>query len=151
MCGAERGSLSSSPGRSIVCREDSRRRPTKGRRGPRFDRWPLLLRRCFCRRNNEGESRRRDSNLGFPAACSSSPLPPMIPPRLLSPLPSRSTGAFRRFYSVCFRAPRSGRKSVGPPPARSRSHRPFPRSPQTRRRKEGVDEEIMTNVERGRR
>ena len=77
------------------------------------DRWPLLLRRCFCLRNNEGESRRRDSNLGFPAATRLSS--PMIPPRLLSlrcrPVPQV---LFRRFYSVCFRAPRPGRKSVGP-------------------------------------
>ena len=71
----------------------------------------------------------------------------MIPPRLLSlsPLPSRSTGAFRRFYSVCFRATPDGRKSVGPIAVSP----PVPTIAPNEGRKEGVDEEIMTNVEGG--
>ena len=108
------------PGRSIVCREDSRRRPTRSRRSPRL---VSIDGRCCCADVFAAGIMRGRVGGEIPILVFrpplASPLPPVIPPRLLSPLPSRSTGAFRRFYSVCFRAPRSGGKSVGPSASRS--------------------------------
>jgi len=96
---------------------------------------PLLLHRCFCHWNNEGESRReRDSNLGFPAALRSSPqwfLPVLVRPfhRCFLPL------LFSLFSC-----------DSGKVFARSRSSSVPTIAPNENEEEEEVDNEIITNV-----
>ena len=98
--------------RFIDRREDSRRRPT--RRSLRSMLPPLLLHRCFCHWNNEGESRRERFQSRFSGR--SPLLSSMVPPRSCSTVPQVLSAAFIQFVFVRLR------KSVRPVAVVVRSH-----------------------------
>ena len=136
MCEAEIGSLSSR-GRPIDRREDSRRRPTSPRI-PRSILPPLLLHRCFCHWNNEGESREREREREIPI---------LVFRPLSSLLPNDSSPFHRCFLPLLFSlfSCDSLRKSVGPVAVAVVPSVPTI-APNENEKEDGVDKEIITNL-----